>query len=44
MLQNLESSCEIYLRSQAPKTTPTHFHSFKSTTIIQSIIPLSTIY
>jgi len=32
---------EISLRFKAPNTIPTHFHSFKSIIIIQSIIPLS---
>ncbi len=36
--------CEISLRFQAPHTIFIHFHSFKSTTNIQSILPLSTIY
>jgi hypothetical protein len=36
--------CEISLKFQAPNIIPTHFHSFQITTIIQSIIPLSTIY
>jgi hypothetical protein len=39
-----EKVCEISLKFQAPKTIPTHFHYFKSTTIIQLILPLSTIY
>ncbi len=39
-----EKVYEIPLKFQVPDIIPTHFHSFKSTTNIQSTLPFSTMY
>ncbi len=39
-----KTDCNFFLKFQAPNTIPTYFHSFQTTTTLQSILLLSTIY
>jgi hypothetical protein len=41
MLQNLRGLMKFFYKISSSKFTPIHFHSFKGTIIIQSILHLS---